>query len=541
MITVTTIETDSFNQFGKIFYKIDSLTQKIETNDYLLLFKGFLYFDTPFVPEDIIEFLTAETEFADFKKFKGNYCGCLVDKRENTVFMFTDQLGLNDLYYYFKDGELILSDKFSEFFNLKNFFINDTDQLALSQFVMYEHVVGDRTFISHIKTVPYASVNKIDLLNGTCDHIRYWQYMPCPADNFDVEKGFAKLDSLLKNSSARILKAYPDNDFLIGLSGGLDSRLAAKYAIQSGYKLKPFVFGNKNSDAVKIASKVAKQLKLDLNIQYIKNSFFDLKKEHVAYDPMMNIMYTAYCSVKDNLPSAECVLSGFNGDNIFGSHIKQFYFDETLSFSQKLNKRYKQVNLDISDSDLSYYDSLKMEDWQKLEIFNYENRQLRFIKNSPSFNFYGKYKNMCSLFADIDVVEFALKLPLSQLVNCRFYHDFLRSCHKELIKVRPNNIAYKISDTDFIRKVKARILRKKFRIKRKYGFFIPVYPSIRFTSHLDWPELFGNINFQSEFKNYDLKNFRGIYFLNLGDDYIDIIAKFRWLTVQNFLETYLKK
>jgi len=541
VITVTTKKNSSFNQFGKIFYSIDSRVKKIESEEYLFLFKGFFYFDTPFSPEDIINFLIEEKQYAGFKKFKGSYCGCLINKRNESIFIFSDQLGLNDLFYYFQDKNLIISDKFTDFFKLKTFSLNDVDQQAITQFVLYEHVVGDRTFLSQVKALSYASVIKFDLSNQTSKITRYWQYLPCPKNNFDTKKGFAELDKLFKKAALRILKAYPDNDFLFGLSGGLDSRLAAKYAIECGYNLKTFVFGSKKSDAIKISKKLAKKLKLKRNVHHIKNNFWDLKKEHVLHNPMMNIMYTTYCSVKNNLQSANCVFSGFNGDNIFGSHIKQFYFDDKLSFIEKLNKRYKQVPLNINDTDLPYYDLLKLEDWQKLEIFNFENRQLRFIKNSPSFNFYGKYENMCSMFADIDVVEFALTIPSRQLSNCEFYYNFFRNYHKELIKIRPHNIPYKISDSLLIKKIKSRILLKKFRVKRKYGFYLPVYPSIKFTSHLDWPGLFSNINFESEFKNYDLKNFSGNFFFELGNTYLDIIAKFRWLTIQNFLETYFKK
>ncbi|MGV8141085.1 MAG: glycosyltransferase [Candidatus Woesearchaeota archaeon] len=547
---ITTYPIKKWKNFGKYYYKIDKGTIKIEKDTSILFFKGYLYPDLNMTLEDLFRFFTKKENLKKLKLFKGRYSGCFIDKKENVILIFNDQLGLNDLFYYYKKSQLIVSDKFTEFFKIKKFYITDLDQTALAEFMLYEHVLTDRTFIKDVKLLPYASVIKFDF-DEKITLLKYWSFQYAPKKEFNSVKSLEQLSALFIQSVNRIKLLNQNKTFALGLSGGLDSRLVAKYALDAGIKIKPFVFGHKNSDAYIIAKKIAKELKLNVKELNIKDNFYYLKNEHINYDPMMNIMYTSYCSIKNDLPKADCMLTGFNGDNIFGSHIKKSDFNTNISIIQKIQKRYElKPHLEILSSeakqmildDLAGYQNLKLDDWNICEIFNFENRQLRFIKNSCSFDFYGKFENKTySPFADIDLVEFVLKLPLKELKNSELYYDFFGKYLPDLAKIRPERVPYSIKNSNAIKFIKTALLRLKIFFLEKLDINLPIYKRINYRGALDWVTLFKQINFNYESIGINLNYLKDYRIKKLEDDFIGVRIKFHYLTIQNFIKRYIQK
>ena len=262
---VSNIKFKHFNYvFGTYYMRIDENDTFISKGNDILVIKGYLYSDLSYTFEDLLDFFTKRYIDNSIKKFKGKYCGIYINLQDNSFIIFNDQLGLNDIYYYYKSDELIIGDKFVDFFTVKDFSKKDLDSTALSEFLLYEHVFLDRTFIKDIKLLKYATIKKIRLNGGKSYELQFWKYDFNEDKSFNREEAMQKLDSLFRKSIQRIHLRNPDREFLIGLSGGLDSRLVAKYAIQEGMKVQPFVFSNENSDAFFVSQQIAETLNLDL-------------------------------------------------------------------------------------------------------------------------------------------------------------------------------------------------------------------------------------------------------------------------------------
>ena len=426
------------NRIKEYYIKADKHVFVEVSQSYLYLFEGYLYHDTNYTKQDILAYFIDGTISKDFKQFKGKYCGVFIDLDNNSIYFFNDKLGIRDLYYYFKNGEFIISNMFSEIMRQKKFNRDNIDLEALNEFLIFEYPLMDKTFIEDIKLLPLSSIYKIE--EGMLSKFNYWKYQLVEDINFDEKNAVEKLDFLFKQSILRIKKEYGENKIYgLGLSGGLDSRLVAYYGLHNNMRIKTFVFGETNSDAYNIAKKVAAQLNLEHHEVGVDINFIKYADECIKFNPMMNILYAWYYSTYNNLPKFDFLLTGFNGDNQFGSHL---ITDESISNEKLLIKLIKNYGLKnrnlIKLNEAKIIDFLNSADQStenKWENFNYQFRQLKFIKNNPAFNFLGHYDGI-SIFEDIDLVDYLLSVPFSWKYDLKFYHLFFNKKITQLSHIR---------------------------------------------------------------------------------------------------------
>ena len=543
---VTNIKIKGMHKFGNIYYRIDNFDRILEINDNLLLFKGYIYPDINKSLKDFHDFVTVYGLNKRIKNFKGRYCGCFINKKENTVIIFNDQLGLNDIFFHFDNGCLLVSDKFTNILTAKKFTRSDIDIVSMAEFLLSSHVLRERTFIKSIKLLPIACMMSFNIDIKEKDSLKYWTYKLNTDNKFDKEYALNHVDKLFQQSIHRIATLKNGKNFTLGLSGGYDSRLAAKYACDAGMNLSPFVLNHLESDAKYIAEKLAKKMDLTLKIVNINNDYMSLKEKHLNYDPMYNIMYTTYCSGVDNIPEADEMLTGFFGGELFGNHIRQWDTDNRIELVDKIQKRLFLYNekplvsnyvLEEIRKDIRKYENRGAEDWQCCEVFEYENRQRRFVKNSPMFHFYGKFEQYFSIFTDIDLIEFITTFPLDQLFDRRFYADFYRRFHRELSKTRAERQPFSFYDSFLQKKLKILLMQYKFKILHHFGIKIPIFRTIDYLGHFDWKMLFQYCEFNKEFKDINIKHIYSNKFKQLPEAYI--ILKYHYLSLQYFINKYI--
>lgn len=501
----------------------------------VLLFEGALYPDTPHSIRDILDFLNEEHPSKEFKKFKGRFRGIYINTKTSEVTAFTDQLGLYDIYYYFRDGELSLADSFQEMLATHSFTKEDLDETALAEFMIFQHTLQDRTFIQDIKVVPYASLISFVPKPEQMKHDHYWKYAFTDDDDYSEGESHEKLDQLLKQATKRIQDLHPGKEFLLGLSGGLDSRLVAKYALEEKMPLSCFVFGHEGSDALRVSRYVADALGVALKALKINPDFWHLAEEQMQYDPMMNVMVAAYSTVKDKLSSEKVLLTGFYGGELFGNHMFK-------NFEDILQRRFagkdfiKPELLQRVKEDCENYDrSRPLEETQR---FDFENRQLRFVKNSPSFNFYGLFPESFSPFADIDVVEHVLSVPPERHYQLQYYHEFYRQYLPSLARIRSERMPYNLFQKNkLLQWVKMRSLQTKMFVKKRFGISLPLFSDIDFMGALNWEELISNVPQDKLKKSLSLPGVDEEKLMHHPDN----VVKFCALTLKEFINTYVTK
>jgi len=119
MFIVSTKKFDSYKQkIDNYYVNYDEYVKVIETQDYFLLFEGYLYPDINYNLKDIVNYFFNEETPNSFKKFKGNYCGVFYNRRKEKIIFFNDQLGLSDVYYLHKNNILIITNFFNNFLKI---------------------------------------------------------------------------------------------------------------------------------------------------------------------------------------------------------------------------------------------------------------------------------------------------------------------------------------------------------------------------------------------------------------------------------------
>ncbi|MHA1251504.1 MAG: hypothetical protein ACTSRP_16050, partial [Candidatus Helarchaeota archaeon] len=203
-----------------------------------------------------------------------------------------------------------------------------------------------------------------------------------------------------------------------------------------------------------ISRKIAKLLNLELKELGYNKNFFKYFEKSINYNPMMDVLFCWYYAIYEDLPIFDILLTGYNGDNQFGSHLSKNDLEirNDNEFAEIIIKKYCELrNINnilnyINDKkfilklkkNLSNFskNSKNSEFWQKKEEFNFKYRQRIFIKNNPSFNFFGLYDSL-SIFIDPDLMEFLMTIPFKLRLNRKLFYDFLKKKIPILLKIRP--------------------------------------------------------------------------------------------------------
>lgn len=304
----------------------------------------------------------------------------------------------------------------------------------------------------------------------------------------NIDEEIEYLNKLLDNSIQKIKNLFESNTLYgLGLSGGMDSRLVAYLALKYKMKIKCFIFGENKSDAYYVSKKIAKKLSLEHYELGYNPDFFIYCEDSIKYNPMMNVLYSWYYAVYERLPEFDVLLTGFNGDNQFGSHLHKndINIKSNEEFFEKILSKYcefKNVNnILVFWKEKNDFQKIKEEIikfcqssannlyWEKKEEFNYINRQKVFIKNNPSFNFFGLYRSI-SPFIDPDLVEYTMGIPFSYRLQRKLFLKFLRKKIPTLLDIRPERKISFRYDNKFI-KIILNVIKKTDKMVGTHIFY----------------------------------------------------------------------
>lgn len=543
MFIVTDKKIDSSKRICGYCVKTDNEAKILMKGDCFLVFEGYLYPDIDRSIDDLFDFFREKRNLENLKNFKGKFSGVFFNSSAKEVFFFNDQLGLRDLFYYKSGDRLIISNSFREILKIEKFKIKDVDKFAINQFLIFDYPLFDRTFIKDVKLLPLASIFSMQKGSVNIKKFNYWKYELKERENFNVDKAVEDIDFLLNRSTQRIIDTFGrDKIYGLGLSGGYDSRLEAQYLKDNGVQLKTFIFGEPNSDAYFISNKIANLLGLEHYELGVDKNFIKYAKESVNYNPMINVLFVWYYSIFKELPNFDVLVTGFNGDNQFGSHL---ITNENVSNEKLIEMfigKYGNPRIELKERERLnvFLNKVDLSTTNKWENFNYNFRQVRFIKENPSFNFLGAYKGV-SLFEDIDVVEYLLNVPYEWKKDLCFFKLFFEKKLKSLYKIREERGFY--FKNNYIKEIEKCIKFIDAKLFKTNLFYKK--------SHKDFKSwLQGN----QEFYKFASELARGSYILKEDFNEIDFkkeldniyngekantLLFFRGLTVKLFVKNYL--
>jgi asparagine synthase (glutamine-hydrolysing) len=383
----------------------------------------------------------------------GAFVAAIWDKTKNKLIVANDRLGLYPLYYSSHNGALLFSS------GVRSLLVDptlprDIDPTAIAQFLTFDHVLDDRTFLEAVRLLPQASL--LVYQDGHFSIKRYWdiQYphiYPLRSEFDYMDEFLALMRQAVSRQSPRGIHAG------ILLSGGLDSRLLLAYLVGEHETIHSFTWGIPNCDDARFAAQLAKRAGS-------QHHFFELKPDWLLgkaneavriTDGMGNIINMhALATLDEEAQLAKVIYKGFLGDAMFGFGLRhQFWakYDEAtrpkahfqvhtdqgvITFTPREQDEYftdafkSRVKNSVAESYIAGMDDSRSDLLANQRLyFDYRQRVPRMTIKGVEVV---RSQAMVRLpFCDNDLVEFSIKAPPGLLYQRRLMIDaFIREFPK---------------------------------------------------------------------------------------------------------------
>lgn len=232
-----------------------------------VIFDGYLYgFDhepgasNPHLKEPVSVFpLNRSLDLTDIiQSINGSFTIAMFDISQDKILLATDKLGYRNLYYYQDDKVIAFAPEIKAFQGIDSFkpVINPE---AVADYFNYHFVMGGRTFYQDVFHCYAATILRIDS-RQLHPPLIYWKPEFSEEVDGDADAIMRKMYDLAGDAFQRQMGDH--GNFMMALSGGMDSRLTAYFASRSGRKYYYFSHGSGYSVDARIAREVAAKLKV---------------------------------------------------------------------------------------------------------------------------------------------------------------------------------------------------------------------------------------------------------------------------------------
>ncbi len=262
---------------------------------------------------------------AAFLKIEGMFALCIVDRKQQTVFLVRDKFGEKPLYVLQRADVFIFA---SEIKALIGYVVsrNKFNIASLGEYFTQGFIGNGKTLVGEIYKVQPSQILQFPIRTKVKYAHAYW-HMPsrAPIHHQDEIQAIHTLESLIESSVRhRLLSDVPVGSLL---SGGIDSSIITLHASRRIRNLRTFSISYPSSpqdDESMYAKKVAQWLGTDhfeipctaLDVQGVIRSIGSIADEPVV-DPAMLPTYVVANQARKHV---KVVLTGIGADEIFAGY-----------------------------------------------------------------------------------------------------------------------------------------------------------------------------------------------------------------------------
>lgn len=392
-----------------------------------------------------------------FEMFNGIFSFVIFDNFEKKLYLVRDRYGTKPLYYAYYNGFLIFASEVKSILvyldNLK--YSRDIDYFGLIEYFTFQNFFSEKTLYKDIYLLPAGSYIEVDLLKKNWKVNKYWDFDYLNFLNIEDKQYYVEeVYELFKQAVKRQLVS----DVEIGsyLSGGIDT--ASIVSVVSNYvkNFKTFTVGfDLNSvsgielsfDERNVSEYVSYLVGSEHYEMVLKAGDMERCLDKLVYhleEPRVGQSYPNFYASKLASKFVKVVFSGTGGDEIFGGYPWRYYkINQKTSFELFVKNYYLYWQRLLNDEErnkifLPIRDKIK--DYDTFEVFRnvFKNppKYVNNIQESISLSFYLEAKTFLQglllvedklgmahsietrfPFLDNDLVDFALKIPVSFKVN----------------------------------------------------------------------------------------------------------------------------
>lgn len=287
------------------------------------------------------------------EKFDGMFAFAIWDGVNRTFFIARDRYGIKPLYYADIDGAFVFASEQKAI--LKHPHLRKKiDPVAIKEYFTFQNILSNRTFFENIKMLPAGSymMGRGEELNENAVK-RYWDYdFTSIQTDRNLEDYAEELQVLFRQSVKRQLVS----DVEIGsyLSGGMDSGSITAVASREKRKLKTFTCGFDLHSASGIEMAYDERSKSELMSYKFGTEHYEIvlkagdmencMRELVwaIEEPRVGQSYPNYYVSRLASKFVKVVLSGAGGDELFGGYPWRYYRSVTNeNFDEYVDKYYE--------------------------------------------------------------------------------------------------------------------------------------------------------------------------------------------------------
>jgi asparagine synthetase B (glutamine-hydrolysing) len=504
---------------GKVFYRLtfssnlDFLNAGEILNQYMLYKKAFI------------------------NNLKGNFIIAIYNKKENSLLVIKDTLGLKYLYYTWENEGFFISTNLSDFKKITK----RINYAAVVEKILFTYPIGEESYLEDVFMLKEGGM--LHIANGKLRKDIYTSI-----DSLFTQQHLKKLDNhafldIFEKSVLQRASVSPNIN--VSLTGGFDGRANISVLLHHKKKIHLYSFGKQGGENTTVPSQVSKKLGLDYEPVFLdeeyENNYAQCALDSIYFsDGISHFERANYIYAMRKIANhAHYNITGLIGGEIFGPvHLKTDYINGTyfdiiyngLDFSIDnllVNKGIKQFISNEITGNKIIQQKIENNIEKRRELVNKWKKDkfgwLYYLKDFMSLGFRQFYGNQMHLeryfnenlspFYDIDIIEYlfstrhSLKYknafknsPLLRRNNRKLQTLIIKRFSEELAAI-PVDRGYPPVYTTDIRKLLIPFIfyKRRFRLKRSVPEFeTPAWSNILYT------ELSRNSGiFSSELMNND--------------------------------------
>lgn len=373
-----------------------------------------------------------------FKEFRGNFNGCIYDRKKNSLLVFSDHLSNKPVFYYENAEYLVIS---STVRNIVEF-CKKNGELRLDRggcysMITYAYMYHDRTLFDGIKRLLPGWYLTFE--NEMVEKKQFYKITMTKQRDISMEAAIKKIDELFTKAVKLQIeknKEYGYSNYA-PLSAGLDSRMTvmALKRLQAE-NIVNFTY----SETGQLDQKLPMQIAKDLGNKWIFKSLdggldlFHIDKAIEDSDYLIYYGWTSQLGDFMRLVNSEemgVVHTGVLGDVIIGSYVKKEDGEKKVyeigdgAYSRKLAEKLKE--------------NLCEHQYENYEAGMLYNRGINGVDMGYS-TIFSQYTEACSPFMDIDFFDFCLSLPIEYRLQHRIYYKWVEKYYPKAMKYSHNGL-----------------------------------------------------------------------------------------------------
>ena len=397
-------------------------------------------------------------DYAKVNSFNLSNNGIQIIENEKYIEIYNDPFRTVPLFITRTDkNELIIFSEFEKYFDL-NSVSKEVDETGFWEIVLFGSGLWTRTLYKNVKQMPAATCLTIDKVSEIYKIKRYWNYSIKENESIKtIEQAADGLHSILD----RIFSKLESNKrYVLGMSGGLDSRITLAYLSKHipKEKIDLFTFGfDKRILEFKYAKNVADALGIACPVFHKLTA--RAYRESLNYLPRISGGQVSinHCHIIDFLKTIKTNnnlhLSTYLTDALFGyectypklkCNVGNNYYAEVARSSSQLKP---ETVSEIIDDSLSIFEGFDEDaNFSSLDEYKYLTE-----RNIKFHVFMAHLQNMSvdtlCIYANVDLLKYCMSMPIKFRVNKNIIDALLNKYFNDISMDKLNNISSRDSKT----------------------------------------------------------------------------------------------